>query len=94
MGLLGAYTAHTKLGDNANYADVGVGTALSAPGGGYGSVGLRDEDGSGIYSTTNTGTTDPAADGYGSNIGTSFSAPHMSGVAALLFQVKSNITVD
>ena len=89
-----AVTAHTKLGDNADYANIGVGTALSAPGGGYGSVGLLGEDGSGIYSTTNTGTTVPATDGYGNNVGTSFAAPHVSGVAALLFQAKPNITVD
>lgn len=89
-----AVTAHTKLGDKADYANIGVGTTLSAPGGGYGSPRLPGEDGSGIYSTTNTGTIRPAEDGYASNIGTSFAAAHVSGVAALLFQAKPTITVD
>jgi serine protease len=87
-----AVTAHTKLGDNATYANVGAGTTLSAPGGGLGSI--VTGDGSGIYSTNNAGTTVPAEDSYVSYNGTSFSAAHVSGVAALLFQAKPTITVN
>jgi len=91
-----AVTAHTKLGDNAEYADVGAGTAISAPGGGYGSAILGD--GSRFASTSNTGLTSPGAspgaDTYIGEVGTSFAAPHVAAVAALLFQVKPGITPD
>ena len=77
-----AVTSHTKLGDNASYANIGAGTAISGPGGGYGSQ-IRG-DGALVYSTLNTGTTIPDADSYGGLAGTSMAAPHVAGVAALL----------
>jgi len=74
-----AVTAHTNTGANADYANVGTGTTISAPG-------------STIYSTSNTGTTVPADDSYGTESGTSFSAPHVAGVAALLAQIQPGIS--
>lgn len=87
-----AVTAHTRLGDRADYANYGAGTTLSAPGGGYG-VNTAG-DGSSIYSTNNTGLTTPGSDSYVGNWGTSFSAPQVAGVAALLFQIKPSISPD
>lgn len=85
-----AVTAHTRVGDNANYANIGAGTTISAPGGGRGQ--RITGDNSGIYSTSNTGLTTPSADTYTSARGTSFSAPHVAAVAALLFQIKPTLT--
>ncbi|CAM3451316.1 S8 family peptidase [Polaromonas hydrogenivorans] len=87
-----AVTAHTKLGDNADYANIGAGTTLSGPGGGYGSN--IAGDGAGIYSTLNTGATSPGADSYASSQGTSMAAPHVAGLAALLASVQPAITPD
>lgn len=85
-----AVTAHTRIGDNANYANIGTGTTISAPGGGRGQNIAGDN--SGIYSTSNTGLTTPFADTYASNRGTSFSAPHVAAVAALLLQINPTLT--
>ncbi len=74
-----AVTAHTAAGASSDYANVGPGTTISAPG-------------NGIYTTGNTGTTAPLADSYGTHSGTSFSAPHVAGVAALLMQVKPGMS--
>jgi serine protease len=74
-----AVTAHTSLGANTDYANIGPGTSISAIG-------------NNIYTTGNTGTTVPAADSYDSKSGTSFSSPQVAGVAALLVQLKPGIT--
>jgi serine protease len=85
-----AVTAHTRLGDNASYANVGTGTTISAPGGGRGQN--IAGDGSGIYTTSNTGLTTPLVDTYTGATGTSFAAPHVAAVAAMLFQIKPTLT--
>lgn len=74
-----AVTAHTTTGANTDYANVGAGTLISAPG-------------NSIYSLSNTGTTGPAADSFTARSGTSFSAPQVAGVAALLAQIKPGIS--
>jgi serine protease len=74
-----AVTAHTATGANADYANIGFGTTISAPG-------------DGIYTTSNTGTSQPAADNFDYGSGTSYAAPHVSGVAALLIQIKPGIS--
>lgn len=74
-----AVTAHTSLGANTDYANIGPGTSISAMG-------------NSIYTTSNTGITVPGADTYDALSGTSFSSPQVAGVAALLVQLKPSIT--
>ncbi len=87
-----AVTAHTIEGDNASYANIGVGTAISAPGGGNGARVLGS--GAPIYSTSNTGTTTPEVDRIEAKRGTSMATAHVSAVAALMVQSKPAITPD
>ena len=91
IGVIGV-TAHTIDGDNASYANIGVGTAISAPGGGNGARVLGS--GAPIYSTSNTGTTTPGLDSIEAKRGTSMATAHVSAVAALMFQRKPAITPD
>lgn len=83
-----AVTAHDRLGDTSQFANVGIGTSISAPGG---SGGLASN---GIYATSNSGTTIPIGDAYIAGFGTSFAAPHVSAVAALLFQIRPTISPE
>lgn len=76
-----AVTAHRTDGASPAFANVGAGTSISAPG-------------VSIYSTSNTGTQAPLADTFQSANGTSFSAPMVSSVAAMLYQIKPGITPD
>lgn len=80
VGVL-AVTAHDHRGTNSAWANTGPGTTISAPG-------------ERIYSTSNTGVTIPAKDSYDHASGTSYAAPHVAGVAALLHQIKPGISPD
>ncbi len=74
-----AVSANTATGEIADYANVGAGTTISAPG-------------NGIYTVGNNGGTVAATDSYDPHSGTSFSAPQVAGVVALLMQIKPSIT--
>lgn len=76
-----AVTAHMSSGESPNFANDGPGTTISAPG-------------MSIYGTSNSGTTVPVADTYASANGTSFAAPMVSGVAALLLQIKPTMGIN
>lgn len=76
-----AVTAHMTNGTSPTYANVGLGTTISAPG-------------ENITSTSNTGTTVPVADSYAAKGGTSMAVPHVAGVVALIMQAVPGITPD
>ena len=98
-----AVTAHTINGDNADYANVGQGTSISAPGGGsptlLGAGGATDDPtwtGYYIWSSILFGNTDPnSTDGQGRTgpafagfTGTSAATPQASGVAGLIKTIQ------
>ncbi len=105
-----AVTSHTLEGDRMTIANWGPGTDLSAPGGGtctqllgclpHGTQGDAGTIWRQLWSTRNTGTTgfvDPVTNGlplsFGS-AGTSASAAHASGAAALLLSTMPSLTPD
>ncbi|RCS58337.1 S8 family peptidase [Parvibium lacunae] len=83
-----AVTAHAINGDNASYANYGTTVKISGPGGGNGSNILGP--GFRVYSTLDSGTTNPVGDTYGNYQGTSMATPHVAGVAALIKSVLPN----
>ncbi len=88
-----AVTASTKDGKRADYGNAGVGTSLAAAGGGCapGAIASCATTSSNyIAVATHNGT----AAGYVMSAGTSFSAPHVSGAAALLLERNGSRTPD
>jgi serine protease len=91
MAVAGLRNVGTKVG----YSSFGAEVSLSAPAGNCvastGTDCLRSID-----TTTNLGATTPGANSYtneiDSNLGTSFSAPLVSGIAALMKSVNNNLT--
>jgi serine protease len=84
-----AVAATDRNGARAYYSNFGAVVALAAPGGD-----VRGNAASGILSTLNSGTSTPGADSYAYYQGTSMAAPHVAGVAALMFSVKPSATPD
>jgi serine protease len=91
MAVAGLRNVGTKVG----YSSFGAQVSVSAPAGNCvaatGADCLRSID-----TTTNLGTTTPGENSYtneiNSNLGTSFSAPIVSGIAALMKSVNNNLT--
>jgi serine protease len=83
-----AVTAHTYEGDNADYANFGPLTSISAPGGTTINNACNTLSGciaNPVWSTLNAGT-------YAGKEGTSMAAPHVAGVAALVLSANSSRT--
>ncbi|QPF75112.1 S8 family serine peptidase [Roseateles sp. DAIF2] len=81
--------ATDRYGARAYYSNYGTVVALAAPGGD-----VRSSSSNGILSTLNAGTSTPGADNYSFYQGTSMAAPHVAGVAALLYSAKPSATPD
>ena len=81
--------ATDRYGARAYYSNYGAGVSLAAPGGD-----ARASAANGILSTLNAGTTTPGADAYAYYQGTSMAAPHVAGVAALMFSARPTATPD
>lgn len=82
------------VGTKVGYSSFGPEVSVSAPAGN-----CVNTSGACLYSietTTNQGTTSPAANGYTDkynyNVGTSFSAPQVAGVAALMLSLNQALT--
>jgi len=80
--------ATDRNGGRAYYSNYGSVVEISGPGGAQSSY----NDSNGVLSTLNTGTTVPASDTYIYYQGTSMAAPHVSGIASLLYSVNPSLT--
>jgi serine protease len=83
-----------QVGTKVGFSSLGPEVTLSAPGGNCVNTGPPCLFS--IETTTNTGTTVPATNTYTDetnfNVGTSFSAPIVSGIAGLMLSVNGNLT--
>jgi serine protease len=77
--------ATNRSGGKASYSNYGTNVTIAAPGG---------DNGAGILSTLNSGTTTPVADNYAWYMGTSMATPHVAGVVALMLSANPNLTPD
>ncbi|MBL8224556.1 MAG: S8 family peptidase [Chromatiales bacterium] len=86
-----------QVGTKVGYSSQGPEVGISAPAGNC--VNLVGDCLFSLVTTTNTGSTTPAASGYTDarsdiNIGTSFSAPIVAGIAALMHGVNAGLKAD
>jgi len=82
-----AVAATGRTGARAPYSNFGNVVDVAAPGGN-----VRTGRSDGVLSTLNTGTDGPVNESYAFYQGTSMAAPHVAGVAALMYAVDTNIT--
>jgi serine protease len=86
------------VGTKVGYSSLGGEVVLSAPAGNCVTTGPGQPCQFSIVTTTNSGTMGPATNTYTDennfNVGTSFSAPIVSGIAALMLAVNGNLTPD
>lgn len=86
------------VGTKVGFSNLGADATIGAPGGNCVNTGAGQPCLFSIDTTTNAGTTVPTNDTYTDqqnyNVGTSFSAPIVSGVAALMLSVNQNLTVS
>ena len=85
-----------QVGTKVGFSSLGPEIALSAPAGNCVNTGAGEPCLFSIETTTNSGTTTPQTntytDEYNYNVGTSFSAPLVSGIAGLMLAVNGNLT--
>ena len=78
--------ATDRFGDRASYSNYGTTVEISAPGGD------SDGSGNGVASTLNDGLTVQGNDVYVYYQGTSMAAPHISGLAAMMYSTDPTVT--
>ena len=78
--------AVNRAANRSWYSNYGSFVDLVAPGG------ETYYQGNGVLSTDNTGLTTPSVDSYEYAQGTSMAAPHVAGVAALIYSLRPNIS--
>lgn len=84
-----AVAATNRYGGRSFYSNYGTVVDLAAPGGD-----LTSGSTNGVLSTLNSGRTTAATDSYAFYQGTSMAAPHVAGVAALLYEINPAIEPD
>jgi serine protease len=89
-------TGVRHVGTKVGFANLGPGVTIAAPGGNCVNVTAGAPCLYSIDTTTNSGATTPAENGYTDrfgdfNVGTSFAAPIVSGIAALMYSVNGRL---
>jgi serine protease len=90
-------TGVRHVGTKVGFANLGLDVTLAAPGGNCVNVGFGQPCLYSLDTTTNLGTRTPAENGYTDrvsdfNVGTSFAAPIVAGIAALMYSANGNLT--